>query len=68
MADKIKKSYKFSKKFYDDALTQSKWWSRLYFRLLWCCCDGRLDSSNAVYYESPVAPFSRLSDRLQGSM
>ena len=35
MADKIKKSYKFSKKFYDDALTQSKWWSRLYFRLLW---------------------------------
>ena len=35
MADKIKKSYRFSKKFYDDALTQSKWWSRLYFRLLW---------------------------------
>lgn len=35
MADKIKKSYKFSKRFYDDALTQSKWWSRLYFKWLW---------------------------------
>ena len=35
MEDKIKSSYKFSKSFYDDAITQSKWWSRLYFRLLW---------------------------------
>ena len=35
MADRIKKSYKFSKHFYDDALTQSKWWSRLYFKLIW---------------------------------
>ena len=35
MADKIKKSYKFSKSFYDDAITQSKWWSKVYFKLLW---------------------------------
>ena len=35
MADRIKKSYKFSKRFYDAALTQSKWWSRLYFKWLW---------------------------------
>ena len=35
MADKIKTSYKFSKSFYDDAITQGKWWSKLYFRLLW---------------------------------
>ena len=35
MADKIKQSYKFSKHFYDDAITQGKWWSRLYFNLLW---------------------------------
>ena len=35
MADKIKRSYKFSKSFYDDAITQSKWWSRIYFKLLW---------------------------------
>lgn len=35
MADKIKNSYKFSKSFYDDAITQGKWWSKLYFKLLW---------------------------------
>lgn len=35
MADKIKTSYKFSKSFYDDAITQGKWWSKLYFKLLW---------------------------------
>ena len=35
MADKIKSSYKFSKSFYDDAITQGKWWSKLYFKLLW---------------------------------
>lgn len=35
MADRIKTSYRFSKSFYDDALTRSKWWSRLYFKLLW---------------------------------
>ena len=35
MADKIKKSYRLSKSFYDDAITQGKWWSKLYFKLLW---------------------------------
>ena len=35
MADKIRISYKLSKSFYDDALTQRKWWSRWYFKLLW---------------------------------
>ena len=35
MEDKIEKSYRFSKNFYDDALTQNKWWSRLYFKLIW---------------------------------
>lgn len=35
MADKIKSSYNFSKSFYDDAITQGKWWSKLYFKLLW---------------------------------
>ena len=29
MADKIKSSYKFSKSFYDDAITQGKWWREL---------------------------------------
>ena len=41
MADKIKSSYKFSKRFYDDAITQGKWWSRLYFRLLWGGVDDK---------------------------
>ena len=31
----VQSAYKFSKNFYDDAITQSKWWSRLYFKLLW---------------------------------
>lgn len=35
MSDKIKSSYHFSKNFYDDAITQGKWWSRIYFKLLW---------------------------------
>ena len=39
MADKIKKSYRFSKSFYDDAITQGKWWSKLYFKLLWGSVD-----------------------------
>ena len=40
MADKIKKSYKFSKSFYDDVITQGKWWSKLYVKLLWGGVDG----------------------------
>ena len=35
MKDKIKGSYKQSKNIYDDVLTQSKWWSKLYIRLFW---------------------------------
>ena len=31
----VQSAYKFSKNFYDDAITQGKWWSRLYFKLLW---------------------------------
>lgn len=31
----VQNAYKFSKNFYDDAITQGKWWSRLYFKLLW---------------------------------
>ena len=50
MTDKIKKSYKFSKKFYDDALTQSKWWSRLYFKLLWGGVDDNEIAGKVVGY------------------
>lgn len=41
MADKIKSSYKFSKNFYDDAITQGKWWSKMYFKLLWGGVDDK---------------------------
>ena len=41
MTDRIKSSYKFSKSFYDDAMTQGKWWSRLYFNLLWGGVDDK---------------------------
>lgn len=50
MADRIRKSYKFSKRFYDDALTQSKWWSRLYFRLLWGGVDDNQIAGKVLGY------------------
>ncbi|MBP5688733.1 MAG: class I SAM-dependent methyltransferase [Muribaculaceae bacterium] len=50
MADKIRKSYKFSKRFYDDALTQSKWWSRLYFKLLWGGVDDNQIANKVLSY------------------
>ncbi|HWR29431.1 MAG TPA: class I SAM-dependent methyltransferase [Negativicutes bacterium] len=31
----IKAAYKFSKDIYDDTLTQSKWWSKLYISIFW---------------------------------
>ena len=35
MEDKIKGAYRQTRNIYDDVLTQSKWWSRLYIRLFW---------------------------------
>lgn len=35
MKDKIGKSYKQSKNIYDDVITHSKWWSKLYIKLFW---------------------------------
>ena len=48
MSDKIKRSYKFSKSFYDDAITQNKWWSRLYFKLLWGGVDDNEIASRVL--------------------
>ena len=59
MADKIKKSYKFSKSFYDDAITQGKWWSKLYFNLLW----GGVDDN-----EIARRVLSWISDDFNGKM
>lgn len=52
MADRIKNSYKFSKSFYDDALTQGKWWSKLYFKLLWGGVDDNAITSRLLSWIS----------------
>lgn len=39
MSDKITGAYKQSKNIYDDVLTQSKWWSKLYIHLFWSVDD-----------------------------
>ena len=31
----VQKAYRFSRHFYDDAITQGKWWSRLFLKLVW---------------------------------
>jgi ubiquinone/menaquinone biosynthesis C-methylase UbiE len=35
MSDKIQESYRQSRNIYDDMLTRSTWWSRLYMDLFW---------------------------------
>ena len=35
MSDKIQKSYQQSRNIYDDVLTRSTWWSRLYMNIFW---------------------------------
>ncbi len=50
MSDKIKKSYKQSKNIYDDAITQGKWWSRLYSRLFWSGVDDKEIAQKVLNY------------------
>jgi trans-aconitate methyltransferase len=40
--DKIQTAYKTSENVYDDVLTQSKWWSKLYINLFWGVDDNKL--------------------------
>ena len=40
--DKVKNAYRQSKDIYDDVLTQSKWWSKLYIRFFWGVDDIEL--------------------------
>lgn len=44
MSDKILKSYRQSRNIYDDVLTRSSWWSRLYMDIFW---DGVDDNEIA---------------------
>ncbi len=39
MEDKVRSAYRQSRNIYDDVLTQSKWWSRLYIRFFWAVDD-----------------------------
>lgn len=48
MADKIKESYRQFKNIYNDALTQSKWWSRLYIKLFWSGVDDNEIAKNVL--------------------
>ena len=50
MKDKIKTSYKQSKNIYDDVLTQSKWWSKLYIRLFWSGVDDNEIAERILAY------------------
>lgn len=40
VANKIEKAYAASKNIYDDTLTQSKWWARLYINFFLERCKG----------------------------
>ncbi|MBN1768464.1 MAG: class I SAM-dependent methyltransferase [Prolixibacteraceae bacterium] len=40
--DKIKTAYKSSENIYDNVLTQSKWWSKLYISLFWGVDDNEI--------------------------
>ena len=50
MKDKIKTSYKQLKNIYDDVLTQSKWWSKLYIRLFWSGVDDNEIAERILAY------------------
>lgn len=42
MNDKVTGAYRQSKGIYDDVLTQSKWWSRLYIQAFWGVDDTKI--------------------------
>lgn len=48
--DKIKNSYKRSKNIYDNVLTQSGFWSKLYVRLFWGGIDDNKIAENVLSY------------------
>ena len=50
MSDKIKKSYRQSRNIYDDVLTRSTWWSRLYMDLFWGGVDDNEIARKVLSY------------------
>lgn len=50
MSDKIQKSYRQTRNIYDDVLTRSKWWSRLYMDLFWDGIDDNEIAAKTLSY------------------
>ncbi|MCR4860016.1 MAG: class I SAM-dependent methyltransferase [Bacteroidales bacterium] len=61
MSDRIKKSYRRSRNFYDDVLTRSRWWSRLYMNVFWGGIDDNEIARKVLSY-IPDAFVGRLLD------
>lgn len=56
---KSRRAYRASKNIYDDTLTQSKWWSRLYIRIFWSGVDD---------FEIARHVLNMLPDNFEGSL
>ncbi len=50
MSDKIQKSYRQTRNIYDDVLTRSKWWSRLYMDVFWGGIDDNEIAAKTLSY------------------
>ena len=50
MSDKIQKSYRQTRSIYDDVLTRSKWWSRLYMDVFWDGIDDNEIAAKTLSY------------------
>ena len=50
MSDKIKESYRQTRNIYDDVLTRSKWWSRLYMDIFWDGIDDNEIAAKTLSY------------------
>ena len=50
MRDKIQESYKQSRNIYDDVLTRSTWWSRLYMDIFWGGVDDNEIARKVLSY------------------
>ena len=50
MSDKIQKSYRQSRNIYDDVLTRSTWWSRLYMDIFWGGVDDNEIARTVLSY------------------
>ena len=50
MSDKIQESYRQSRDIYDDVLTRSTWWSRLYMDIFWGGVDDNEIARKVISY------------------